>query len=49
MKAAESVGGCLLRKPLTEIMVQEWNQEMSINLKADFLSAREALRGMGDQ
>jgi len=30
-------------------MVQEWNQEMSINLKADFLSTREALRRMSGQ
>jgi len=44
-----TVGGCLPRKPLTEVTVQEWDQMMNINLKAAFLSTREALRRMGGQ
>jgi NAD(P)-dependent dehydrogenase (short-subunit alcohol dehydrogenase family) len=41
-----TVGGYLSRKPLTEVTMDEWDRMMNINLRAAFLSSREALRRM---
>jgi NAD(P)-dependent dehydrogenase (short-subunit alcohol dehydrogenase family) len=44
-----TVGGYLPPKPLTEVTIAEWNRMMDVNLKAAFLSIREALRRMEGQ
>ncbi len=44
-----TIGGYLVRKPLTEVTLEEWDLMMNVNLKSTFLSAREALRRMNGQ